>query len=60
MTWKPVSKVCLQSECGQYTVAKYATPKGWLYQAFKGKQFLCMADNAAECKKACEVDADAQ
>ena len=58
MNWKKVSPTCLQSECLTYTVAKYATPAGWKYQAFKGKQFLHIADNAAECKQACEVDCD--
>lgn len=49
-------KHCHVSDCGQYTVAKYATARGWVYQAWKGKTFLHLADNAAECKQVCEVD----
>lgn len=57
MTWKQISKVCLQSECGTYTVAKYSTATGWKYQAWKGKAWLCLSDTAAECKQAAESDA---
>lgn len=60
MTWKRLSAVCIQSDCLTYTIAKYRTPKGWVYQAFKGKQFLHIADSAAECKQACEVDCEAR
>lgn len=58
MTWRNVNKVCQQSDCLIYFVAAYRTPKGIQYQAFKGKAFLHIG-TAAECKAACEADADA-
>lgn len=58
MTWKRVNAVCLQSACGQYTVTKSMTPRGWVYQAFHLKRSLLVADNAAACKQACEVARD--
>lgn len=60
MKWKPVNKVCLQSACGRYTVTKSMTPRGWVYQAFRGKEWLHLADNADACKQACEVDCEAR
>lgn len=56
MTWKRLNAVCIGSACGRYTVAKYMTPQGWKYQAFRGKEWLHLADNADACKQACEVD----
>lgn len=60
MTWRPVSKICLLSDCGQYTVTKSMTTRGWVYQAFHLKQSLLVADNAEACKQACEVANEAR
>lgn len=60
MTWRNVNKVCQQSDCLTYFVAAYRTATGIKYQAFRGRVFLHIADNAAECKKACEADSEAR
>lgn len=60
MIWKKVNPVCLQSSCGMFTVAKFRTATGWVYQAFHLKQSLLVADNAEACKQACEVASEAR
>ena len=40
MKWAKISEWCLQSECRTYTVTKYGTADGWLYEAWLGKEML--------------------
>jgi hypothetical protein len=50
--WLLLSEWCLQSECKRYTITKFGTAEGVLYEAWNGKQMLATRLPSSEAAKA--------